>query len=103
MTTSIIRSTLWGLYYRRKHTIQRLREDGRCMRTECEALEALKVQLEVSKHWTLAQHIAMVVGMRMKIVLLVKVTFRKDNTFQNKVLDLLIDCQNTIQQPTLFS
>lgn len=102
MTVSFIRSTLWGLYYRRQHTIQRMREGGRCMRAECQALEALKVQLEVSNHWTLRQHIAMVAGMRPQIVTLVRLTFHKDNSFQNKVLDLLIDCQNTIQQPTLF-
>lgn len=102
MTVSLIRSTLWSLYYRRKHTIQRMKEGGRNMRKECEALEALKVQLEVSKQWGILQHIAMVAGMRPQIVTLVRLTFHKDNSFQNKVLDLLIDCQNTIQQPTLF-
>lgn len=102
MTTSIIRSTLWSLYYRRKHTIQRMKEGGRNMRKECEALEALKVQLEVSKQWGTRQHIAMVLGMKNHIVTLVQVTFTKDKTFRNKILDLIIDCQATIQQPTLF-
>lgn len=102
MTTTLIRSTLWSLYYRRKHTIHRMKEGGRNMRKECEALEALKVQLEVSKQWTTRQHIAMVMGLQKQITILVKVSFYNDKKFRSKIWDLLIDCQNTIQQPTLF-
>lgn len=103
MTVQLIRSTLWSLYYRRKATIQRMREGGRSMRTECQALEALRIQLQVSEHWSLRQHMAMVVGLRTQLACLIKVSFRKDQSFRAKVWDLIHQCQSIQNQPTLFS
>lgn len=98
MTVGLIRKTLWSLYFRRKHTIKRLREGGRNMRRETEALEALRVQLEVSAQWSLKQHISMVIGLREHIHTLLKTSFYKDS----KVSTLLTDCQSMYNQPTLF-
>lgn len=103
ITVAFIRSTLWSLYCRRRHTVQRLREGGRNMREQIEALEAIKTQLEVSGNWSLHQHVAMVAGLKKQIVILLTVTFIREVKYRTRIVDLIDYCQGQHNQPTLFS
>lgn len=101
-TRDAIRTTLWGLYFRRAATFKRLQKSGCNLKAQSEALTALRTQLNASELWSDEAHRKMVVGLKELIILILPVQFNRAHMkYCLKVLEMIAQCEE-VQQPTLF-